>query len=129
MFSAVLLCFILYVYSHTIGREFVFWMSCVLHYIFNYSCIHIHTFRNLAQAELRFSLEKKNLGILEGGSAQVLADLDLAILKAEENLAEVKLFDAIAQNVTDREIEARNDALISIRATRQSHDPISGNNL
>jgi hypothetical protein len=78
---------------------------------------------------LRFSLEKKNLGILEGGSAQVLADLDLAILKAEENLAEVKLFDAIAQNVTDREIEARNDALISIRATRQSHDPISGNNL
>jgi hypothetical protein len=86
------------------------------------------TFRDLAEAKLEVCQLKKDLGILKGESTQILANLDLHIFKAEQNLAEVRLFDAIAQNFTDREIEARNASLISIRATSQSHVPISGNN-
>ena len=64
--------------------------------------------------------------LIQGVKGAELDFLQQSLDKAEENLAEVKLLAAIAQDATATEIEARNQSLINIRAARQRSLSVSG---
>jgi hypothetical protein len=77
---------------------------------------------------LKVAKAEKSAALVKGVMRTELDSFQQGIDKAEENIAEAKLFEAIARNSPAKEIEAKNQSLILIRAAHQNSLLISGNN-
>ena len=96
-------------------------------------CMHItysaiHTYRKLAEEELEVAKAKMSTSTIKGVTQAELDILQQGLDQANQNLAEIKLLDAIAQNAPAAEIDLKNQSFISIMAAIQNRFPVSGNN-
>jgi len=86
-----------------------------------------HTYSELAEEELKVAIAERSAATLRGAMQAVLDILDQDVNRAKENLAENKLFAAIAQNALAAEIDARKQSLFLIRAANKNRLPVTGN--